>query len=574
MLHDVFPISWSDFHFIRPQFLWALIPVALVFLMGILSIREDVKWKKIIAPHLRPYVIGKGRTGIKVTMQIVQFLAFCIGVIALAGPTWKKVELPGKTLESPLVILLDLSQSMMASDMQPNRLERAKFKIQDLLKANPGARVALVGFAGTAHTIVPLSDDYRIINTHIENLSPKVMPFRGSDLRKAFALADTLLSVTEAPGRVLLFTDEIEDADFNLFQAFIRDKNRTVDVMPMSTAMGSEVPAYSGRGSLMDGGKAVNSKLNKEALSKINSLEQVTVHQLTLDQSDVDLIAKTTRENLEFTEKPEKKEDDWRDFGILFLIPVVAIVLLWIRKGWVLYSTLGVLILSSCHSDSSRTFEDLWFTRDYQGQRLSDKGDYAAAADAYQDPLRKGVAYFKAADYDDAILEFSKDTSSLGAYNLGLAYYKNGDYASAMLAFGQAAEMDPNMQAAQDGYSKLERVLQETSEASMAEAQESKEKGKARNEENKSMEDLSGGGQEATKQDMEKERLEETVNTDIRKGKEMDEVPDDFESGSEQNNQKVLMRKIDDDPARFLMKKFEFEVKRKNMKPNANEKPW
>jgi Ca-activated chloride channel family protein len=82
---------------------------------------------------------------------------------SLAGPTWKKIELPGQELETPLVILLDLSQSMLSDDLQPNRLERAKFKISDLVGHHPQARAALIGFAGTAHTIVPLTRDYEII---------------------------------------------------------------------------------------------------------------------------------------------------------------------------------------------------------------------------------------------------------------------------------------------------------------------------------------------------------------------------------------------------------------------------
>ena len=575
MFSEVFPIAWSEFHFLRPQFFWAFIPIGLVFILGILGIRDEVKWQKIISPHLRPYMIRKGTKRVKVIMQILQFLTFSVVVIALAGPTWKKVELPGKTLESPLVILLDLSQSMMAVDVQPNRLERAKFKIQDFIEADPEARVALVGYAGTAHTIVPLSNDYKIIKTHIENLSPKVMPFRGSDLKKALALADTLLSVTEAPGRVLLFTDDFNDSHFNLFQAFTRDKNLSVDIIPVNTPSGGEVPAYVGLGSLKDGGEPVYSSLNKQVLAQINSLEKVTAHKLTLDKSDIELIAKTTRENLEFTQKPDQKEDDWQDFGLLFLVPAVVLILFWFRKGWVLYMITGVFVLGSCQENgSTRTFKDLWYTRDYQGQQLSKKGDYKAAAEVFQDPLRKGVAYFKDGDYDNAILEFSKDTSSIGAYNLGLAYYKNGDYASAMLAFGQALEMNPDMQAAADSYSKLENILQGSSEANLAEAQEKKEKGEAKNERNNSPEDLSGGGQEATKKDMEKERLEETVNTDIRKGKELDEVPQNLQAGSEKGNQKVLLRKLDDDPARFLMKKFEYEAKRKNLKPNPDEKPW
>ena len=85
---------------------------------------------------------------------------------------------------------------------------------------------------------------------------------------------------------------------------------------------------------------------------------------------------------------------------------------------------------------------------------------------------------------------------------------------------------------------------------------------------------MSGGGQEATKKDMEKERLEETVNTDVRKGKELDEVPEDFETGKQNESQKILMRKVDDDPALFLQRKFRYQVKKEQIKPQNTSEKW
>lgn len=580
---DLFPIIWSDFHFLRPQFLWGFAGVGVILILGMLSTREDASWKKHIAPHLRPYVISKGSRTLKIIMQFIQAIALSCAVLALAGPTWRKVQLPGQVLETPLVILLDLSQSMMADDIQPTRLERAKFKINDLLDANPGARIALVGFAGTAHTVVPFTRDYKIIKNHIETLSPKVMPFRGSDLQKALVLADTLLNVTTAPGTVLIFSDDFDNEDFDAIQnifplppAEAKGNGNKIEIMPMNTPSGADVPAYSGRGFLQNEGKVVHSAINTAVLSQLGGLENVTVHQLTLDDSDMQMIAKNVSDHLQFTEAPTEKKDEWRDAGLLLAIPSVLLILMWFRRGWVVFSLMMMVSFSSCNNPNKvEDFDDLWFTHNYQGQKASEAGDFATAAKLYEDPLRQGVAYFKSGNYDEAIRAFSKDTSAMGAYNLGLAYVQNGDLAAAQLAFGEAVKLDPENASAQSNYEKLDHVLAGASETSMADAQEaSKEKGKAKNEANKSPEDLSGGGQEATKKDMEKERLEENVTTDIRKAKELDEVPPDFKTGDNNSQQKVMMQKLDDDPARFLMKKFEYEAKRKKLKPNPDEKPW
>ncbi|SFU02270.1 Ca-activated chloride channel family protein [Algoriphagus locisalis] len=569
---DLFPIDWSEFHFLRPIFLWAFLPLLLTLLISLLSIRQEVTWKGMIAPHLRPFVIQKGNERMKVWMQLIGFVAMSLGILGISGPTWKKVEVPGQKLETPLVVLLDLSQSMLATDLQPTRLERAKFKISDLIKENPQARMALIGFAGTAHTIVPLTKDYDIILSHIDGLRPDVMPYPGSNLEDALTLADTLMSVTDAPGTVLILSDDIEDPEFELIRNFVQNSDNSVQLLAINTAGGAEVPNLSGRGTIKDeDGNVIVSALNENVLAQLNSLEQVTVNRLTLDNSDVELISNAVKKNLIFTEKPEEKDDDWRDAGFLLVIPMALLLLLWFRKGWVLYGLL-LMVFTSCSGD--KTFEDLWYTKDYQGQRLSDQGDFAAAAEEFEDPLRKGVAYFKAGDYEAAIQEFQADTSAYGAYNLGLAYYQNGDYDAAQGAFAEAEELDPSMDQASANKQKMGELSGGEKEVNPEDAQEADPDQQADTQQNQSPEDLSGGGQEATKEDMEKERLSETVNTDVRKGKELDEVPEDIEANMQQQNSKVLMRKVDDDPSLFLKRKFEYQVKKDSLKPKSNARNW
>ncbi|GAB3229492.1 VWA domain-containing protein [Algoriphagus aestuariicola] len=575
MFDGIFPIDWEAFHFLRAKFLWLLVPVLLLPLIGLLSMRQDLAWKKVIAPHLRPYVIKKGSEGAKYAMQLVLVLALSLGVLALAGPTWKKVEVPGQELETPVVILLDLSQSMMATDLQPTRLERAKFKISDLLKQNPQARVALVGFAGTAHTIVPLTRDYEIITSHIDGLSPSTMPFPGSDLENAFVMADSVMSVTTAPGTVLLLSDDLGEAEFEAIQQFVQANAGKVAVLPMGTDAGADVPMPHSKAFFKDSeGNVVHSSLDRQILSQLSSLDRVSVHDLTLDDSDVALISKSISDNLKFTEKPEEKDDDWRDMGLLLVIPMAFLLLLWFRRGWVMYGL--VLILFSSCTDGSK-FANLWYTPDFQGQKLSDRGDFAQAAQRYDDPMRKGVANFKAGNYAEAIEDFQQDTTAQGTYNLGLAYFRSGDTLAAMLAFQNAAELDPDFSPAQQANQQLQQMPRGESGMTPEKAEEANDgdQGKqAKNRQNDSMEDLSGGGQEATKKDMETERNEETVTSNIHMGEELDEVPDDITASKQPMSDKMLMRKVDDDPALFLQKKFEYQVKKSKLKPKADGKKW
>ncbi|MCK5816355.1 MAG: VWA domain-containing protein [Flavobacteriaceae bacterium] len=569
-------INWAEFHFLRPQLLWILVPIALLFLVNLFASREQIKWQKVIAPHLRQYVIKKGSESLKKWMQLLSFITLSLAIIGVSGPTWNKVELPEKKLETPLVIALDLSQSMMATDIQPNRLERAKFKITDLLDANPRARIALVGFSGTAHTVIPLTRDYKIIKSHISGLSPNIMPYEGTNLKAALEIADTLTNHIDAPATLLLITDDFTEHSFNLLQSYIQNNNTSVTIIPMATNTGAKIPKKYGRGLIQNKkGKLVHSSLDQSVLSKLASVEKITINELTLDNSDMELLAKSIAADLEFTEKDNQQNDDWEDKGIWFIIPLAFLLVLSFRKGWVIYSLLILVTFSSC--SKVETFDDLWFTKNYQAQKLSNKGNFEKAAETYTDPLRKGIAYYKSGNYDEAISEFSRDTTAMGAYNLGISYYKSGDYASAEIAFGKAIELDPDMDAAKKNQQLATQNLGGESEVSKEEAEEARanpEEQRAENEQNKSPEDLSGGGQKATEEDMKKERLEETTNTDIRKGKELEEVPDDFESGKQDGAQKVLMRKVDDDPALFLKRKFKHQVKINKIKPPSNIDKW
>lgn len=573
MYSELFPIDWAEFHFLRPKFLWLFLAVGVFLFIGLLSLRQEVKWKSAIAPHLRPYVIQKGNHWTKIWMNFILLLVFSIGILAASGPTWKRIEVAGRNLETPMVLLLDLSQSMMTDDLQPNRLERAKFKIKDLLNQNPRARAALVGFAGTAHTIVPLTSDYEIINSHVEGLKPSVMPFPGSDLMAGMSLADSVMSVTDAPGTLIIFTDDFNAGYFDLFSEFLSGSKHKIEILPMNTLAGGEVPNRWGKTPIKDAnGQPVYSALNQQALNQLSALDAVTIHKLTLDNSDVEVISKKIAANLKFTEQPKEKEDVWKDAGQFLVFPMVLLSLFWFRRGWVVY-LLPMLIMTSCGNVNQ--FEDLWFTSDFQGQKMSDKGNYSLAAKTYKDPMRQGVAYFKSGDFESAIRSFNEDTTAMGAYNLGLAYFNNGDTIAAQMAFAQAIEMDPDNKAARDNQQAIEQMVGGTNEVDLKDAEEAQEKGKAQNKQNKDMEDLGGGGQEATKKDMEKERKEETVSTDIRKGKELDEVPDDLgNDGARSNQSKVLMRKVDDDPTLFLKRKFEYQVKKNNIKPHPDAKKW
>jgi len=231
----------NNFHFIRPELLWALIPVVILALLLFRKTSSEDKWKKMIPDHLSQYLIIKGKENSRLP-RILMILFLFISVIAVAGPTWEEIDKGEVKSKSSLIIALDLSRSMLAADIQPNRLERAKNKIVDLLNENPGMPAALVGFAGTAHTILHFTNDYNTLKYLLEHVSPDVMPVKGTSFKSLFELTDSLLKPMEVPGIILILTDDLPAEDFNLIKEVSENSKTKIEFFLIATPGGAPIP--------------------------------------------------------------------------------------------------------------------------------------------------------------------------------------------------------------------------------------------------------------------------------------------------------------------------------------------
>jgi Ca-activated chloride channel family protein len=198
----------SEFHFLRPEWFWALIPLAALVLWWSFHHARGGQWRRLVDPALQPHVLtgGAGRRGR--AGPWIFALAGLLTVTALAGPAWERLPQPVFKDRSALVIGLDLSRSMLARDLAPSRLERAKLKGVDILRARRTGQTALVAFAAGAFTVTPLTDDVETITAHVSDLDVDLMPAQGSRPDRAVDKAMELFDNTGIRhGRVLLITD-------------------------------------------------------------------------------------------------------------------------------------------------------------------------------------------------------------------------------------------------------------------------------------------------------------------------------------------------------------------------------
>jgi len=578
--HIITSIDWEQFHWLRPRALYLFIPVVIIALLLILGNRERKKWKKIIQPALRPFMFTKGST-MALLLPLLLFIAgSIIAILALAGPTWKKKKIPGQKIEAVVLIALDLSRSMLATDIQPNRLERAKFKISDFLDANPRARAGLVAYAGTAHPVLPFTGDYNLIKHHAASLINRIMPVQGSNLSLLIAVADTLLKKVQAPSTLLLMTDAITAGDAVLLSNFVHGSIHRLEIVLFSTPAGAKVPGH----------PQVLSKQDPTVISNLAQDTAITITPLTLDTSDVGTIAARIAKKLVFEKDLTQDQKDWDDMGWLLLAPALLITLWWFRKGWVIqwcWLPLLLFTLPSCGIQSKHP--DWWYSKDYQGQLWENARKYDEAAAQFQDDNHKAVAYFKAGNYEAAAGLFALDTSSASIYNRGLSLAKLGRYDEAMAAFDQAIHLDPSLKArAQNSIAQTNRAKQRADSVKQydpisvskntKDLAGDKKKGKKdplKERKAKSKDEELSSDTRVKKLPTFGNRVTDEVASNIHRGKEAKWPPKDLKQQQpDQAATNILMRQVAADPSEFLHRRFELQEKRYYKHLKKSKETW
>lgn len=561
---------WQNLWFLRPDWLYAFIPIGVLLLLILFNLKAESKWKRAINPVFLDYLVLKGNKRMANMPKFILVIFLSLATLALAGPTWNKVERPGEKTEAVLVVMLDLSNSMLAEDIQPNRLERAKLKLEDFFNANPKSKVGLIAFAGTAHSVVPFSKDYKTINRQIEALRPDIMPVQGSNLEAALDLADSLLTNILAPSNILLVTDNVEQ---DMIPRISQTAARThIEIMTISTPSGSTIPVRNSE--LKDAsGDVVISRLEPMTISQLSELENVNSVTVTLDNSDVEILASRIRQNLIFEVDKDNSENEWIDSGYLLVPFLLLLSLLSFRRGWKVQWVWLIFLSYACGENKEVNTDELFYTKDQQAQRMLEKGDSLQAAETFTSGSQKGYVYYSMGDLDNAAEAYSEDVSAEGFYNLGVVYYEMGDYEAAEQAFNSALEIDPEMTIARDNLETTQKTIS----------------------------GLDGEGplreESATKADIDPDKFQEYTETADEKDvaqesdktfegegdvtetvtKEVDENTIDIFEFDEniiidkETAKQTLLRQVTEDPSIFLRRKFAYQNRGKTIpKPKTN----
>jgi Ca-activated chloride channel family protein len=575
----------ANFHFLRPEWFYALIPAVLLFALLRYRQSHHSNWEKAIDPHLLSHILDNPDKVVSKSPLTLLLVAWVLATVAIAGPVWRQTPQPVHEREDALVVIFDLTRSMLATDVKPDRLVRAKRKLIDLLELREEGVTALIVFAGDAHIVSPLTDDTKTIAAMIPALSPDIVPAPGSALAPALVKAvDLFRDGGTASGRILIITDEIRDVVASQRVAREFRNAYPVSVMSVGTQEGGPVALVNGRpdaGFLKDArGNIVIPKLNAGSLKDFADLAGGRYSPMTLTEEDLGyLLAEQPLMPNDTYRELERDFDVWFEEGPWLLILLLPLAALGFRRGWV-WGIALVFIFPTEDAEAS-LWDDLWQTRDQQAMQIMSEGDLEVAAELFENPEWKATANYLGEKFEDAASQYGSINTVDGKYNLGNAFAKQGLLDEAIEAYDQALALDPQSEDAQFNKALIEQLLQQEQEQQQQDqdSEDSEEQqDQEQNQQDQEQQDQDQDSQqEQNEKEQEQKEKEQQAQEQQQQEEQANQKPADEEAEPLDEEEKQALqqwlRRVPDDPGGLLRRKFQmqYEERLREGKVSSND---
>jgi Ca-activated chloride channel family protein len=463
---------FANFHFLRPAWLLLLPVWGLLAWYFPRAQSSTQQLERTIAPQFRHLliVVSPQSQSRRNAFLMVLTTLWLIGTLALAGPAWQRLPQPVLEQQQFRVIVLDLSYSMLASDLQPSRLERARFKTEDLLNRAIEGQTALVVYAGDAHTLVPLTHDVETIRALLPSLHPSLMPVRGSRPDKAFLnIFASLKASGIASAHIIWMTDGVEPDQVTPLRGLLSDTPHQLSVLAIGTREGAPIVLDRGNYLKDTEGRIVVPQTDFDLLQEIAQSAQGQLVAMQFDDSDVRQIFDFEERSSDFREQAEARQtDQWREEGPWLVALALPLVALLFRRGW-LFVWLWLAPLPVKAVDWGE-----WFLN--QEQRAFQQyqaGDAETAAKQFQSPVWRGVAEYQAGQYEAAAESFGTQTDATQAFNRGNAHARAGQLSEALAAYEEALTKRPDWDDARFNRDLVAKLLEESSPPEQNESERS-----------------------------------------------------------------------------------------------------
>lgn len=302
----------ANLQFLRPWWLFLLIPLLMLGVHLYTNRLKNSSWQGLCDPKLLPHLIithNRKRYILPFALLITSGIFMIIG---LAGPAWKKIDVPTYQQIQPRVILLDMSDDMQITDLSPDRLTRAKFKLHDLLQKKDAGQFALIAYTSEPFIVSPLTDDAKTIDNLLPALTERIMPVSGNNLERALNNAQDLLkSSSTTSGDILILTGKIPDSRAISAAKKLTRQNIRTSVLPV----------------LAD----KNTDAFFRPLAEAGDGRVITY---TFDSQDIDKWLRLTQISSSFKANDLKNIPLMQDEGRLFVLIAIILMLPFFRRGY------------------------------------------------------------------------------------------------------------------------------------------------------------------------------------------------------------------------------------------------
>ncbi|MDG9925683.1 MULTISPECIES: VWA domain-containing protein [unclassified Pseudomonas] len=437
-------IDLAAFHFLRPLWLLlALLGIALLVLWN--RARHSALRAVPIAPHLLKSLLTK--PGDTHRLRPIHLLAalLILGGLAAAGPTWQQDRPDFLENRAPLILAVDLSPSMDASDVPPSRMQAVKHKMHDLIQRRAGAKTGLIAYAGTAHLVLPATQDPQLLDTFLQALSTELIETPGKDVAGVIEQAKRLLAAEDSPGTLLLLTDGAEVGQLDEVVDSLKQSDLQVLILAVGSQNGGMLRDAEGQPRVDANGRPLLAQFDAEALKQLSRAADAPLGSLTLDDDDLEWVELHAQQHLQAA-NGDDEQVYWKDAGYWLCWPLALIAFFGVRRGWSVNWLAGLLAVALGGFGTpaqAGALADAFFTADQQGRWAFEHGHFPQAAKHFHDPYWKGLAAYRSADYDTALASFARLDSAPAYFYLGNTYAHLLKYPAAIAAYRQALELQP-----------------------------------------------------------------------------------------------------------------------------------
>jgi len=445
---------WNQLSWQHP---WALALLLIPLTLSMTSYALHFRLLRAYADlQLLPWVIPKSTRWnarrLKNIAYVGAWVCFCV---ALAGPKIPVSSDQNSAID--VVVLVDTSRSMSATDVFPNRLQNAKIKLLELLENIKRARFSIVVFAARAHLFVPFTDDRNLLRHYISQIDSLVLPTQGSDFSAAIEFANQTIKRPDKPSFYILLSDGEYDKPLALSST-----TPPIYTLGIGSVNGAGIPLDEGNW-LEHDAKLVVSRLNESVLRDIATQSNGAYRRASNDGSDWKFIVENMESSLASLANVQQAQIEW---DYLYHLPLFLALFLFffacltVKSKAVISKTLGIticLILGGQTSDAA-TLDEISAYKALQANNYQDALLTYQKIGGYEGHLGSGVTYYlsnkmydAAKEFQQAVLSADNDHQRANAiYNLANTQFRLGDYEMAIQLYQNTLVHNPDFPSAQN----------------------------------------------------------------------------------------------------------------------------